>query len=285
MYGCIPSTGETDRNMPRAHWKARPAYPGCARTSEKPCLRKQGEYCLRDNTQDWPLASTCVCPHGRTMSSSAPEDGIGLEVSGVDKKIFPKRHWDPLHGKGHSKSENPGEHSSGELGEPIVWGWESGIRDLAVWLSPSSIAFLLSLCRTGESTQPLGLAGTENSVKVLPTPAPGLSSTPLPLASSVVIINNEVFSVWMWGRQGREWPGFPVGAVVRRHQVGGSSTSPPKALAKGRRKATHQSIVTASSLLFKEREHRIKAMEKTEVELLSFWLCSLADPLEGRCVD
>lgn len=49
--------------------------------------------------------------------------------------------------------------------------------------------------------------------------------------------------------------------------------------------ATYQSKVTASSLLFKEREHRIKAMEKTEVELLSFWLCSLADPLEGQCVD
>lgn len=38
--------------------------------------------------------------------------------------------------------------------------------------------------------------------------------------------------------------------------------------------ATHQSKVTASSLLFKEREQRIRAMEKVDGELLSFWLCS-----------
>lgn len=38
--------------------------------------------------------------------------------------------------------------------------------------------------------------------------------------------------------------------------------------------ATHQSKVTESSLLSKEREQRIKAMEKADGELLSFWLCS-----------
>lgn len=113
-----------DRNIPRAHWKAGPAYPGCARTSERPCLRKQGKHCPRDNTQDWPLASVSTwqnheqfCPRrwDRTWRYQVRIRKSSLSVT--------ETHYTDLqHEKGHSKSENLGGHISGGIVEPIVWG-------------------------------------------------------------------------------------------------------------------------------------------------------------------
>lgn len=83
--------GDKDRNIPGAHWQASPAYPGCARTSERPCLSKQGKHW--GTTPKIGLCPPHACVH-ITVSSSAPKDGIGFEVSGADKEIFPKHHWD-----------------------------------------------------------------------------------------------------------------------------------------------------------------------------------------------
>lgn len=61
FYIYFSSAGGGGRGGSQCCWPSRLAY--LVNSSERPCLRKQGGWCWRNDTQSGPVASTCIHVH------------------------------------------------------------------------------------------------------------------------------------------------------------------------------------------------------------------------------